>query len=96
MVARISGLDPAGPFFSNQVDEDKRLKKGDAAFVDIYNTNRGNLGDSAHQTGDINVYVNGGDNQPGCEEADQSGFAGNLEWSFAKTILLEQDTAKKP
>jgi len=52
------------------------LYKTDAQFVDIYHTNRGSLGDSDHQTGDINVYVNGGDNQPGCEEADTEGFKG--------------------
>lgn len=62
--------------FAGQNDVDKRLHKGDAAFVDIYHTNRGTLGDSDHQTGDINVYVNGGASQPGCEEADESGFKG--------------------
>jgi len=85
-VARITGLDPAGPFFSLQVDKDKRLHQGDATFVDIYHTNRGTLGDSSHQTGDINVYVNGGDNQPGCEEADASGFAGYCSHSYSWRI----------
>ncbi|CAL8113408.1 unnamed protein product [Orchesella dallaii] len=76
LIDRATGLDPAGPLFSGQNNVDKRLHKGDAAFVDIYHTNRGTLGDSAHQTGDVNVYVNGGASQPGCEEADSSGFAG--------------------
>jgi pancreatic triacylglycerol lipase len=71
-IGRIVGLDPAGPFFSMQVDKDKRLHKGDALFVDIYHSNRGGLGDSDHDTGDVNIYVNGGANQPGCEEADQA------------------------
>jgi len=71
-IGRIVGLDPAGPFFSMQVDRDKRLHKGDALFVDIYHSNRGGLGDSDHDTGDVNIYVNGGANQPGCEEADQA------------------------
>lgn len=76
LIGRISGLDPAGPFFNQQVNPDKRLDSGDATFVDIYHSNRGTLGDSEHQTGHINVYINGGDAQPGCEEADSSGFAG--------------------
>jgi len=70
-VGRIVGLDPAGPFFSMQVDPDKRLHKGDALSVEVYHSNRGNLGDSEHDTGDINVYLNGGDNQPGCAQADK-------------------------
>ena len=61
-----------GPFFSMQVDKDKRLHRGDAVFVEIYHSNRGSLGDKDHDTGDVNVYVNGGDNQPGCAEADQA------------------------
>jgi len=83
LVNRITGLDPAGPLFAGQSDVDKRLHKGDAAFVDIYHTNRGTLGDSDHQTGDINVYVNGGASQPGCEEADESGFKGYCSHSFS-------------
>jgi pimeloyl-ACP methyl ester carboxylesterase len=82
-IGRIVGLDPAGPFFSLQVDKDKRLHKGDADFVDIYHTNRGTLGDSDHDTGDVNVYVNGGKDQPGCEEADKSGFAGYCSHSYS-------------
>ncbi|ODM96873.1 Lipase member H [Orchesella cincta] len=83
IIGRATGLDPAGPLFSGQNNVDKRLHKGDATFVDIYHTNRGTLGDSAHQTGDINVYVNGGASQPGCEEADSSGFAGYCSHSYS-------------
>jgi len=83
LIGRITGLDPAGPMFNSQPDENKRLDKTDAGFVDIYHTNRGTLGDSSHGTGDINVYVNGGDNQPGCEDADKEGFAGYCSHSFS-------------
>jgi len=83
LIGRISGLDPAGPFFNQQVNPDKRLDSGDATFVDIYHSNRGTLGDSEHQTGDINVYINGGDAQPGCEEADSAGFAGYCSHSYS-------------
>lgn len=71
-VGEIIALDPAGPFFTMQIDRDKRVHRGDARFVAIYHSNRGTLGDSDHDTGDINVYINGGDNQPGCEEADKA------------------------
>jgi len=87
-ISRISGLDPAGPMFSLQPDEGLRLDKTDAHFVDIYHTNRGTLGDSAHQTGTTNVYVNGGDGQPGCEEADEAGFKGYCSHSYAWRIFV--------
>ncbi|CAL8085867.1 unnamed protein product [Orchesella dallaii] len=91
-IARITGLDPAGPFFSMQVDRDKRLHKGDAAFVDIYHSNRGTLGDSDHDTGDLNLYINGGNNQPGCEEADSSGFAGYCSHSYSWKLYQAANT----
>lgn len=52
---------------------DRRLSKGDATFVDIYHTNRNGLGDSDHRLGDVDVYVNGGDNQPGCGNVEKKG-----------------------
>ncbi|XP_068239887.1 endothelial lipase-like [Palaemon carinicauda] len=68
-IARITGLDPAGPSFEC-VKEDEVLDASDADFVDIIHTNsgclsRGHLGyriPTAHQ----NFYVNGGGRQPGC------------------------------
>jgi len=82
-VARVVGLDPAGNFLGMQVDPSKRLQKGDASFVDIYHSNRGTLGDSDQDTADVNVYLNGGNNQPGCEEADNAGFAGYCSHSYS-------------
>ncbi|OXA61527.1 Endothelial lipase [Folsomia candida] len=72
-LGRITGLDPAGPFFSGGLNMDRRLSKGDATFVDIYHTNRNGLGDSDHRLGDVDVYVNGGDNQPGCGNVEKKG-----------------------
>jgi len=72
-IARITGNDPAGPFFSLGVSNDRKLSKEDAEFVDIYHTNRRALGSPEHRTGDINVYINGGDDQPGCRQADGGG-----------------------
>lgn len=91
----IVGLDPAGPFFSMQVSKDKRLHKGDAQFVAIYHSNRGTLGDSDHDTGDINVYINGGDKQPGCEQADKdnSGVCSHT-YAFKTFNLAFNDNVK--
>ncbi|XP_064121640.1 inactive pancreatic lipase-related protein 1-like isoform X2 [Macrobrachium nipponense] len=68
-LARITGLDPAGPSYECVSDEEV-LDAGDADFVDIIHSNsgclsRGHLGyriPTAHQ----NFYVNGGGRQPGC------------------------------
>jgi len=92
LLGRITGLDPAGPMFSSQLDPNKRLYKSDAAFVDIYHSNRGTLGDSAHQTGNVNIYINGGDNQPGCDEADQSEFAGYCSHSYSYLLFNSAST----
>jgi len=82
-VARIVGLDPAGSFLGMEVKRENRLQKGMGGFVDIYHSNRGTLGDADHDTADVNIYLNGGNNQPGCEEADDSGFVGYCSHSYS-------------
>ena len=66
---RISGLDPAGPYFEYLPDY-VRLDKGDASFVDSIHTD----GQPIYSAGfgmlqaisDADFYPNGGHNQPGC------------------------------
>jgi hypothetical protein len=73
LVGRISGLDPAGPSFSRysiSTLNDEKLRRGDAFYVDIYNTNQGVLGDREMNIGDVNIFVNGGNSQPGCAIGD--------------------------
>jgi len=67
-IARISGLDPAGPGFAKIPDE-YRLVKEDAKFVDVIHTNMGTLITTFGTTkisGQVDFYPNGGEHQPGC------------------------------
>ena len=61
----IIGLDPAGPVFE-QNSEGKRLDKRDALMVKVLHINAGELG-IAKAIGDVDIYVNGGKRQPGCD-----------------------------
>ncbi|XP_062576307.1 uncharacterized protein LOC134238210 [Saccostrea cucullata] len=65
---RITGMDPAGPFFVTK-GKDARLDKTDAHFVDVIHTNGGyglpNLG-YLDPIGHLDFYPNGGKHQPGC------------------------------
>uniref|UniRef100_A0A2P2HZE4 Phospholipase A1 member A-like n=1 Tax=Hirondellea gigas TaxID=1518452 RepID=A0A2P2HZE4_9CRUS len=68
-ISRISGLDPAGPYFSRR-DIDERLDHTDAKFVDVIHTNYGGLlklhFGYEDALGHVDFYVNGGSLQPGC------------------------------
>ncbi|GIY73367.1 pancreatic triacylglycerol lipase, partial [Caerostris extrusa] len=67
-IGRITGLDPAGPFFQHAPNK-VRLDKTDARFIDILHTNGGGtyiegLG-IREAIGDLDFYPNGGNRQPG-------------------------------
>ena len=69
-LGRISALDPAGPAFYNN-DTRVRISPSDAAFVDVLHTNgdtslSGGLG-LINPVGTADFYVNGGKDQPGCD-----------------------------
>ncbi|GFU09512.1 pancreatic triacylglycerol lipase [Nephila pilipes] len=68
-LSRITGLDPAGPYFQ-ETDPEVRLDLTDASFVDIIHSDGAEfflegLGISA-PIGHIDFYPNGGRRQPGC------------------------------
>ena len=66
-IGRISGLDPAGPFFEH-TDPSVRLDTTDAAYVDVYHTNSGPFGTGfglLPAIGHVDYFVNGGYSQPG-------------------------------
>jgi len=76
LVAKVTGLDPAGPIFvfNGWGLKSHMIKSSDASFVQIIHTNGGlrpyavsvdpMLGD-LHQLGDVDIYVNGGKKQAG-------------------------------
>nr|XP_023692284.1 endothelial lipase [Paramormyrops kingsleyae] len=94
VVGRITGLDPAGPMFEG-VDPDRRLSPDDADFVDVLHTyTREALGVSIgiqQPIGDIDIYPNGGEVQPGCRLHDVlvTAAAGN----FADVMKCEHERA---
>ncbi|XP_002738620.1 pancreatic lipase-related protein 2-like [Saccoglossus kowalevskii] len=68
-IARISGLDPAGPAFEGE-STSIRLDPSDAKFVDVIHTDGdplivGGFG-AWSECGHVDYYPNGGKNQPGC------------------------------
>ncbi|CAL8096647.1 unnamed protein product [Orchesella dallaii] len=65
-VARITGLDPAGPKFFLKRTE-RRLNQDDAKFVDVIHTSH--LGYFL-QMGHLDFFPNGGKIQPGCVETE--------------------------
>merc|ERR1712241_347799 len=69
-IARITGLDPAGPGFNLYTDYLKRINKNDATLVDIIHTNAGSLAFGyqglTFNEGHIDFWANGGSTQPQC------------------------------
>lgn len=62
---RITGLDPAGPCFSNSLI-DKQLRSGVAEYVEVYHCNAGGLGTTS-VLGDTDFFFNkDGATQPNC------------------------------
>ncbi|XP_063241619.1 putative endothelial lipase [Bacillus rossius redtenbacheri] len=61
---RVTGLDPALPFFAT-LKNTWKLDKSDADFVDVIHTNVGVFG-KIEPTGHADFYVNGGSLQPAC------------------------------
>ncbi|XP_077295056.1 endothelial lipase-like [Arctopsyche grandis] len=62
LLPRITALDVAAVCFKG-LNNDERLFKGDAEFVQVLHTNAGGMGMRV-PVGDIDFYINGGNNQP--------------------------------
>ncbi|XP_077987386.1 inactive pancreatic lipase-related protein 1-like [Glandiceps talaboti] len=94
-LGRISGLDPAGPFFE-YMDPLVRLDPSDAEFVDAVHTDGNNvitLGFGAFQpVGDVDFYPNGGKSQPGCTEDEVDDSGTGCDHSRAHIYYMESIT----
>ncbi|XP_059470485.1 pancreatic lipase-related protein 2-like [Neocloeon triangulifer] len=66
-IGRITGLDPALPFFAS-LSRSWKLDANDARFVDVIHTNVGVFG-KIDNTGHADFYVNGGSVQPACNNS---------------------------
>ncbi|NXI63324.1 LIPR3 protein, partial [Anseranas semipalmata] len=70
-VRRITGLDPAGPYFEGTPPE-VRLDPTDANFVDVIHSNAAHfpaIGFGMYNTtGHLDFYPNGGTVMPGCDD----------------------------
>ncbi|KAL7036300.1 hypothetical protein ACKWTF_008772 [Chironomus riparius] len=66
-VGRITGLDPALPYFEDTSNTEIMLDSSDADFVDVIHTCAGVLGHDKN-LGHVDFYPNGGEQvQPGCD-----------------------------
>lgn len=74
-IARITGLDPAGPLFYAK-DSEHRIDKSDAGFVDVIHANGGSILDGCialfEPVGHVDFFPNGGHHQSGCEVVNGS------------------------
>ncbi|XP_047529337.1 phospholipase A1-like [Vanessa atalanta] len=77
-VWRITGIDPAGPCFSNTFIQEQ-LRSGVAEYVEVYHCNAGGLGTTS-VLADIDFFMNDGKIQPKCD----AGFLSSLGDSDAK------------
>ena len=65
-ISSLSGLDPAGPLFSDG-DARGRLDRGDAAFTDMIHTNERTRG-IGQNIGHVDFYPHNAGRQPGCPD----------------------------
>ncbi|XP_066247658.1 lipase member H-A-like isoform X2 [Euwallacea similis] len=90
-IGRITGLDPAGPSWSNEsMTEEERLNEQDANFVDVVHTDIQIYG-FTYPCGHVDFYPNGGTNQPGCPDDDQNE---NCNHHRATKIFIESVNKK--
>ncbi|CAG9785946.1 unnamed protein product [Diatraea saccharalis] len=81
-IPRITGLDPAGPCFSNALI-DEQIRSGVADYVEVYHCNAGGLGTTA-VLADADFFFNRGRKQPTCLHSVYLSIPGYGEYESAK------------
>jgi len=91
-IARVTGLDPARPWFWHNAAE-VRLQRGDAGFVDIIHTDSGKAMEHGffqlsfeENMGDVDFYPNGGFYQRGCKPNES--YSGKLYQACQRFVKL--------
>ncbi|OWF47404.1 pancreatic lipase-related protein 2-like [Mizuhopecten yessoensis] len=89
-LGRITGLDPADPYFQGG-DPIIRLDATDADFVDVIHTDASSILElgmgSIQQMGHVDFYPNGGKDQPGCD-AGLLGKVSHTVWNAVSQLDL--------
>ncbi|CAH2037119.1 unnamed protein product, partial [Iphiclides podalirius] len=93
---RITGIDPAGPCFSNSFIEDQ-IRSGVANYVEVYHCNGGELGTTS-VLADTDFFVNNGRKQPGCHEGLIPGYGASeaAKCSHKACVRLWAETVRHP
>ena len=78
-ISRVTGLDPAMPYFRNwPYGMENKIDRNDAEFVDIIHSNSGDINHGClsfpEALGDVDFYPNGGEHQPMCLEEGKMGL----------------------
>ncbi|KAK0167248.1 hypothetical protein PV327_004673 [Microctonus hyperodae] len=87
-VGRITGLDPAAPFFEHTTSSE-RLDKSDAIFVDVIHTNS-KIPGMKSPIGHVDFYPNQGIDQPGCNFPDILCSHHRAWFYYAESVLNER------
>lgn len=96
LLARITGLDPASPFFRNHLfrEKSRKLDATDAHLVDIIHTDGSeDFTDGfglLKPIGHIDIFPNGGKEQPGCSDVKNSVVVSHLKGKRFKRIILDE------
>lgn len=95
-LGRITGLDPAAPYFSNTVTL-VRLDRSDAEYVDIIHSDAMPLYFSgfglSEPIGHVDFYPNGGSSQPGCKNdaATNQGLENDMYLQVVKYVSCNHE-----
>uniref|UniRef100_T1JRK6 Lipase domain-containing protein n=1 Tax=Tetranychus urticae TaxID=32264 RepID=T1JRK6_TETUR len=94
-LGRITGLDPAKPYFVGMPNE-VRLDAGDALFVDVIHTNSPQINQPfgiglREAIGHLDFYPNGGNMQPGCFKEEVGAFSKSIEYGIQKLAICNHE-----